>query len=386
MKDAEVPVAPFFALGVFMPIDFIQTVPPVILDGARYGTALLIMFLVHSARRTSRPVPILGVVAFLLIFSGGLSVLKSVVFDGNLFAPIVSLVSPLVAYLVVRTQVNHRWILLGFTFGCFLSALDILLQASGLPFLGTPSEYGFRHSGFSYSSTAVAPLLAVAICVALMPWVWEKRRTVLRIILVCVLLIALFLSQGRGGLAGLMAALAILAFIYLPRKPGLTIIATLVGGLAIVISGAAAALVDYISRTDIPGSSDITSGRANLNFAAWEAFWRAGVLGVDPAESHHYNPHMAPLSAALNIGPFGLIATSVVCILLLVVIFFAGRDFPIVLRMIAGIAFTVSLIEPNGFFVGFTGAVLVMICFANYRRNKSGSQQNEQWVGADMSV
>lgn len=247
-----------------------------------------------------------------------------------------------------------------------------------MPFLGAPSVYGFRYSGFSYGSTAVAPLIAVAICVVVMPWVWQNRRTVLRIILLGTLLSGLILSQGRGGLLGLIVALTVLVFVYLLRKPVLTLVWTIIGTVTLLVSGAVPALIDYVSRADAPGTSDLTSGRLELNLAAWQVFWRSGLLGLEPAEYDLYNPHMAPLSAALNIGPFGLVATSVICVLLFVIIVFAPSDFPVLFRMIASIALVTAFLEPTGFFVGFTGAMLVMICFAQYRGSSIQVQQERQ--------
>lgn len=361
------PAAPFFALGLIMPIDVFLSVPPIALDAVRYGLAALIVFLVYSRTRPSTKVSALDLVALLLILSGGVAVFKEAFFGGSLFIPVVSLVSALVAYLVIKARMHHRWLLLGFMAGCALSGLDIISQAAGLPYLGMPSEYGFRYSGFSFSSTNVAPLLAVAACIAIMPWAWEKRRIPLRVILTVILVVSLFLSQGRVGVVGLLAAVFILALIYLWRRPLRTIVLLAVGAVVFWASGLVEFLTDYLTRSDTPGRTDFSSGRSELNADAWDKFWRSGMLGLNPAEYDLYNPHVAVLSSALNIGPFGLFATGLICILLAVMVFFAGRDVPVLFRMIAAIALTTSLIEPTGFFVGFAGAVLIMVCFAHYR-------------------
>lgn len=129
------PAAPFFALGLIMPIDVFLSVPPIALDAVRYGLAALIVFLVYSRTRPSTKVSALDLVALLLILSGGVAVFKEAFFGGSLFIPVVSLVSALVAYLVIKARMHHRWLLLGFMAGCALSGLDIISQAAGLPYL-----------------------------------------------------------------------------------------------------------------------------------------------------------------------------------------------------------------------------------------------------------
>lgn len=108
METSKVPVAPFFVLGLFMPIDFVQGVPPAVFDVVRYGAALLIVFMAYSQRSNPRRAPLLGIVALLLIASGALSVVKSAVYGGSLFGAAVALISALAAYWVIKTQIHHR--------------------------------------------------------------------------------------------------------------------------------------------------------------------------------------------------------------------------------------------------------------------------------------
>src|SRR5699024_8110668 len=116
-NHGEVSVVPFFLLGVIMPINVIQGIPPIALDIIRYGLALLILYSLRSHRKPSKSVNLLELVAVLLILSGGLSVLKYVLYGGGLIAPLVSIISPIVGYLLARKRIHHRFFLIGFTFG-----------------------------------------------------------------------------------------------------------------------------------------------------------------------------------------------------------------------------------------------------------------------------
>ena len=366
-----VSAAPFFLLGLVLPIDTMGSVPPILFDVLRYGLALAIVVYVYSRRRDVQTNPLLGWVVLLLTTSGALAVAKALLLGGDLFTGIVAFISPLAAFLVVREMVNLRWILLGFVAGCTLSALDIIFQANGLPYLGVPSEYGFRYSGFSFGSTKVAPFLAVAICTVISPWAWARRRAVFRVGLLAVLATALFLSQGRGGLAGLLVALAVLVLPLLRRRPLAALGLLLVGLPALYLSGAFSALVGYVLRSGVSTTSDLTTGRAGLNSTAWDAFWAGGPLGVDPSIRHVLNPHIAPLTSAVDVGPFGLVATTIVCILLAYVMLFAPPRVPLLFRMIAAVSLVTALLEPNGFFVGFSGTMIVTLCFAQFARPRA---------------
>lgn len=365
-NHGEVSVVPFFLLGVIMPINVVQGIPPVALDILRYGLALLILYLLRSHRKPSKSVNLLELVASLLILSGGLFLLKSVLYGGGLIASLVSIISPVVGYLLARKRIHHRFILIGFTFGSALSALDIILQVLGLPFVGMPTAHGFRYSGFSFSSTAVAPLLAIALCVVLCPWVWHQKRLILRIILAILLVSGLFLSNGRVGALGLMIALIIYLVRQFARYPVRILLLLVVGGWVGAVLGLSQPLLNFFTRANVSGVDDITSGRGELNVAAWEAFWRGGLLGIPPAEYENFNPHIALLSFGLNVGPFGLIALGIVCVGLVVLVLSFYRDSFLLFSMIASIALTTSFVDSSGFFVGFTGTLLTMICFANF--------------------
>lgn len=371
----------FFSLGLIMPIDTIATIPPALVDVARYGLAVVILLGIYTRRRSLPKPPLVGVVSFLLITSGVLAVLKGAFLSGELLAAVVSLGSALIAFLLVREHRQFRPLLLGFLTGCLWSAVDIIMQFMGLPFLGTQSQYGFRHAGFSFSSTQVAPLLATAICLVITPWIWERRRALLRVILTCVLGSGLLLSQGRVGVAGILAALVLLFFIWMRQRPAVTFLVAGGASLFLYFSGAMAALLEYILRHG--GTGDFTSGRLDINLTAWNAFWTGGVLGVDPGTNSLLNPHIAPLSAGVNIGPFGLVATSIVCILLVWVALFSP-DTPTAFRMIAVVAFVTAMLEPSGFFVGFTKVVLLLICFSN---TTSTTETAERYPGTtDVST
>ena len=374
------PAWPVFLLGLIMPIDTIAGIPAAVMDVARYGLAGLILVAAHRSRREHQSPPIFVLAGGLLIACGVLSCVKAVVLGGSLLSATTALLSALVAFLFVRERLHLRALMAGFVFGCAWSALDIILQSSGLPFLGYASVDDFRYAGFSFSSTHVAPLLAVAICLVLTSWLWTRRRLVVRTVLLAVLGTGLFMSQGRVGVVGLLVALVVLAYSLASRRPAWAFGPVLVGVPVLYFTGAWSSLLDFMMRTDSPQTGEVTSGRAYLNAVAWDAFWQGGGIGVDPSQSYLYYPHMAPLTFALNLGPFGLFAVTCLCLLLAWVVLF-GWQTPQVFRMIASVALVTALIEPLGFFVGFTGAVLVLLCFA-----MMGSQEHQYRQGSASSL
>ncbi|MFS2242856.1 hypothetical protein [Microbacterium sp. OR16] len=377
-ERTRVSLAPYFLLGLVLPIDTVTGVPPILFDLLRYGLAIVIVLSARSRPRGRNLNTLLSFVTLLLMTSGALAIVKSIVFDSDLFTGAVAFVSPLAAFLVVRKMYHHRWIMLGFVAGCALSAIDIILQVNGLPYLGVPSDWGFRYSGFSFSSTKVAPFLAVALCVVITRWAWAEQRAVLRVLLATPLLVALFFSQGRVGVAGLLAALTVFGLTILARRPLAGLGLLLVGIPALHFSGVFSALLDYVLRSDVPGVTDLSSGRGIRNSAAWDAFSAGGLLGVDPATRQYLNPHIAPLTSGVDVGPFGFFATSVVCLFLAYMMFFASKRIPMVFRMIAAVALATAFIEPNGFFVGFSGTLLVALCFAQFAHM---GETSNGWAG-----
>lgn len=362
----RVPAWPFFLLGFLLPIDTIAGVSAVTLDVARYGVAAALIVWMLATRRAPRMNRALAWGGSLLMLTGTLGFVKAG-FSQDATAIVTSMVglgSVAVAFMVARNQVHFAAILRGFVAASVWSALDILMQWAGLPFLGTLTADAYRYSGFTFSSTHVAPLLAVALCVTLTHWAWRRRSLVVRMLATAILAAGLLVSQGRVGVAALGVALLVWLLARFAKRPARTLIAALIVGTPVFIfTGLDELLSQYLIRADRPGG--ITSGRTELNAQAWGAFTDAGFFGIDQSERGLYIPHLAPLTAGLDVGWLGLVSTTVLCLMLAWFAAFAPPRVPVVFRMIAAIALVAAMIEPTGFFVGFSRAMLLMLCLAS---------------------
>lgn len=355
-----------FALGVILPIDFISGVNPTYLDASRYG--LLIILFVRTRRDTSRDGNPFVLMCFAgLVFIGLASVAKGL--DGSpeqLVRGIIGILSALAGVLLSQRRGLHKDLLRGFILGMAASAADIALQVAGLPFFGMPSAFGFRYSGFSFNSTTLAPLLAIAAVLTLSSWLWPRpqggaRLIVLtfRLVVLAVLLGGLYESQGRGGVLSL--AVAVGAMLLHKSRRSRIRIALLAGlGLAVMVRFRSQ-LETLILRSD---SSDVTTGRGDLNAKAWQAFVADPVFGATPNDLESLNPHTPFLTFAIEAGFVGLMVAVLLTVALSIVLFrrpIPGGGHVFVVRCMAIIVLMTSLLEPDGLYVGLSKVLLLSI-------------------------
>lgn len=353
-----------FVLGLILPVDFVAGINPAYLDAARYG--LLVVLFLRTSRDTSSNSNRLLFACFAgLVFIGLMSVAKGL--DGNaeqLVRGLIGILSALAGVLLAQRRILHQDLLRGFVLGMTASAVDIVLQVAGLPFFGMPSAFGFRYSGFSFNSTTLAPLLAVAAVLTLSSWLWPTRTggvrlllSALRLAVLVVLLVGLYESQGRGGVLSLgVAAGAML--LHRSRRSRIRVV--FLAGLAI------AALVRYrpqletlILRSD---SSDVTTGRGDLNRQAWHVFVSDPLFGATPDELTTLNPHTPFLTFAVEAGSVGLFVAVLLTFALSIVLFRRtqhGAHYAFVVRAMAIIVLLTSLLEPDGLYIGLAKVLVV---------------------------
>lgn len=358
------------AFGVLLPIDFVQFIDPLYFDAARYGLAVILAL---RLRRTSSEPTHRGwaVSSALMIGLVGLvAAIKGYGEEGSLFTTgVTMLLSVAVSYQIARRTQVHSRILLGFVVGNLLSSIDIIFQYVGLPYIGMPSEWGDRYSGFSHISTTAAPLLAVSILIVIgmMERLREApaRHPMLLItsgLAVGTLMLALVLTNGRGGLVGLFAGILLLVVRGLRDGRASAFVAILV---------AIAAGFNY--RTTITGyfvrdgRTDLSSGRVERNADALAAFLREPLLGPDARVIQGLNPHTPILSFGLFAGLAGVIIALLLMWRLVRLAWegiWAESTASVLLGMVSAVILVASLLEPDGFFVGLAPLVILLIVFS----------------------
>lgn len=360
------PALTVFVLGLLLPIDYLQGVPTVALDGLRY--ALIAIIVVRVRRSGGLPLPILiaggsligiGVYCFV---SGTASGVQSLSIFG-----VVAMLSGLIGMMMASRNALHLPLLLGFLVGATASATDVVLQSLGLPYLGTPSIYGIEYSGFSEKRTHLAPILAIAAILYVTPYLWRGRRSLtylgLRFFGLCVTIVALVLSGGRAGFIGLGAALVLWAMLNVKRDP-----------LPVLSVAMAGAVVVYLQRDShlflrLFEDGIGESGRASRNFAALRAYLSAPILGPDPTSDiarDGSNAHFPVLVFGLNAGVLGVVGALLLMGVLALAVLRGTRQSTLHQHapLIALIMCITSLVEPVAFFIGAGRSVLLFVVLA----------------------
>ncbi|WP_343282044.1 O-antigen ligase family protein [Micrococcus sp. 2A] len=344
-----------------------QGVNSVALDAFRYVFAILIVILSHGGHRRISPLPALA--TFSLLTVNAIFLVKGTYgLQLDLFKPIVGLVSILLAFLISFRPWTFQPMLAGLTVGGLASAVDILLQYFGMPYIGMENTFGLRYSGLSFSSTNTAPLLGLASLAVIQgaPLKGACKNWLLRSVLVCILVSGMWISGGRGGFIAFSAALILMAITRMP--PIATVVMLAMAGIyaltAISFSSALDALLRVEERANAGGGTpDITSGRVEFNAVTWNAFADNPFFGPPISELDLLQPHTPVLLLAVQAGIIGLAAALLVLTLVIYRLFCPSRRVgdKTLIRSYAVVILIVSALEPNGFFVGIGKTVILMI-------------------------
>lgn len=357
-----------FALGIVLPIDLVSTIDPIIFDLIRYGLATSLIFRCRFTTKNQNKH--LNVSFWLLATIGAYITIAGIANGANemLVRGTIGILSALFALLLARISHLHSALLAGFVLGASLSGLDILLQVAGLPYLGSATDWGYRYSGLSFSSTNTAPFLANAV-VIILAYKWKLNTSSLngiivfslRLIALIILIPGLFYSGGRGGFAGLIFAFSIYGMFTFKLNP-LRVVTILTITIIFVMYNINF-FISYITRDGATEANGLSSGRSALNSEAWGAFLSAAPLGVPVSERVLYRPHTPVLTFALDAGLLGLIIGILLVSILAkaVLVPRESSNYPVVYRMIGGIMLVTSILEPAGFFIGFAKALLFLI-------------------------
>lgn len=392
-------------LGILLPIDVLGSVNPVVLDIIRYGLAGVLVFRTQ-ARPGNAPLRLSNYVVACLIIVALAPALRSAYLEGTLSASssLVGAASVLVGLMIAKRPTLIPYLLSGFVLGSSFSALDIVAQFLGLPYLGLPTQLGWRYPGLSFSSTNTAPFLACAIVLLLRPIGSAHRHlrhpplltdfyraTTLRAALALVLTVGLVLSGGRGGIGGLSLAVFLLIFLGYLKRPAITpfIMAAFVGLSVTQIDR----ILGYLNREG-GRTQGFSSGRYELNGQAWRAITESPLWGVPPPLSENLRPHTPILSFGVSAGILGLlIGVALVAVVARVALCPTRNPRPATTsaRLVCCVILVTSLLEPVGFFVGFTKAVILIAVISVWESTtlqapSSSRNRNDQYAANATSA
>lgn len=352
-------------LGLLLAVDYVRGFDGSMLDVLRYALCGLLIL-------KSRSHPLVrfdsnwhhAVVSLLLLIPAvglALTVVHQSAAQTREF--VIAAGSVAVSALVVRREGVLQPLLIGFAVSMTVSAIDIVAQLVGLPYLGVTSRFGTSFSGFSMTRTQASPLFAMAMLIAASPYAWSlvgRRRPVVTIRVVVFLAcgIALVLTAGRGGLVALVAVAATRALVLCVSRPRVVLVAT----GALLLAGVAYLASPYAEMFLRDG--DISSGRNDLNAAAFEAFLSSPLTGVDPTLiGDPLRPHTPILFFAIQVGAVGFVGAIA---LSLIVGWLALRGcctFDSRVRLggeFLVVATVIGVLEPSGFFVGLSKVLLLL--------------------------
>lgn len=365
--------------GVLFPIDVLGGVNPLFIDILRYILALVLIVSIQSKSQTRNEIALIG--AILLLCLNLVSSIRALLADNTEIAlqSIIGFISIIFAYLVTRNAFLNRKMLTGFLIGAVWSALDIILQVAGLPYLGTTTDWGTRYPGLGLSSTNTAPFLALGLVLVISNFLWKRSTpmTILRVVAGIILATGLLFSGGRGGIAGITLAIVVFLVVQLRNRPIFAIFSGTIG-IAWFLAEAPQ-IANFLTRDG--SDSGFATGRAALNAAAWNAFTQGGPFGIDLATRVEYRPHTPILSFALSTGALGLVAT--VCLIgFLVWRLFHTPSYKTtdrtLVRMMAAVILVATLLEPWGFFIGLAKGIILMMTYGSQvdHRTMSGSHDS----------
>lgn len=352
-------------LGILFPVDVLGSVNPFFIDMLRYVLVLVLIISLQALPRHRSNMAI--VAATLLLCINFIVTARGLLAEhtGLVLQSLIGIISVVLAYLVTRSACLNRKMLIGFLFGTTWSALDIILQVVGLPYLGTATEWGTRYPGLGATSTNTAPFLALGLVLVISNFLWKRSTpwAILRIGSAVLLATGLLLSGGRGGLAGIALAIAIFLVTQLRNRP--MVVTFFVAVAAAWILTKAPQIRNFLTRDG--SDSGFATGRDVLNALAWEAFLRGGPLGIDLAKRSEYRPHTPILSFTLNAGAVGLVVTLILTGFLLWRLLQASNRTTAatsaLVRMMASVIFVTTLLEPWGFFLGLAKGIILMMVY-----------------------
>lgn len=275
-------------------------------------------------------------------------------------------------------------LLLGFRIAVVASAVAALLASAGATGLVAPVVQNYGQWGFSYRSTAFSYELAIGLVIWLFATVRSGRHRAAWAVEGGVLVGALLVSGGRGGLVAAVLVLVLaLTSVQVRRRASVSLLGLSVLTLVAVSTSNSILsldrLIGYGGNSTRTLNTDYSAGRLEIFSSAVDAIMRNPVFGsgfdakVPSADGAVLS---APHNAILTMMLYGGIICGVGA---LIVLLTAARHCVREMRSTTGIqlvgavlaVFLVrSVVESGGVFLGLSGSLLfaAMVAEARYSR------------------
>ena len=371
---ALLPLSALAALfAALLPIWSVDTISPLVFDGARLGLAFAIFMKARSTGRqlcsaSARRMAIaLGATGVILVVAGAFRP------DPIGLSMGYTMVLAVATAWMALFRVDQPWYFLGgYLFGVTASAVVLILHGMGFTALTPLADAGIhRLSGLSSSAPLVGFELAIAIIIAAVGFTNRKHRVLLAVaVLIC--LIALLMSGGRGGVAALgIAGLVAVRWRWVKFMPAAFVTVLGWGVVSTILDSGRT--INTFARILGTGEirSDATSGRIGLFDASLTAIVQDPILGTGLSQflGQQYGNGLTPHFALFTFYVAGGVLAGVLVLSMLGFIVQrlvlksprrfgpAGRVSYLVLAALLAMAIT----EPNGPFVGTQATTLLLL-------------------------
>lgn len=361
---------PTWTLGIWgflLPIWAVPRTEPAYFDAARVLVTILIVVRsmpqnsehpggLWKAKVLSWVAPILALGTIVLFLSLAREDSRGIPLGRNM------IIAALIVCAVLFCTRDVRSVLAGYFVGVTASASILILQALKIADLSPQDAPGyFRATGLAPSSTLVSIELAIGLILGLSALGAGRRLARISMVPTALIFIAILLSGGRVGVAGLLVSLLLAAFAGWIR---LYLVVVLGALIAVAIWIGESLGIDLFTLDRLLNGSpqsmqtDYGSGRAALNGEAIDSIrsnWLEGSTLDQFVNQNGASPHSPVLVFGVVAGVAGLI----LCVCLTIRILYRMARRPAVSSatarscyLILGVLFASIILEPDGAFVG----------------------------------
>jgi len=385
-------------LGFLMPLTSVPGIPYSAVVAARLVLTVILMARWSadaSPRSRSRIRGVLLPIAALGALVGALGVMRN---DHLATSTALSMPeSAAVAFVLAGRSRAFPGLALGFVSGTVASAaVAIYQQSAGIDSGGALVA---RYLGLSVSSTRVSYEYAIALVIlgfAVARSVSRPAHTMVRLALGALLLFALALTGGRGGLLALGFALVAVSNVASPAAQRARALALIF--VAVVLAGVSGGVnLPVVSR--IIGSAGLSGGSnvgvSNGRSALWSESLQAisshpfGGLGIDNFISQYgVEPHASPVFFGVAAGAFGLAVALGLVLRLWIIALVPRRRLLRTSSLAVGILAVLAVravLEPTSPLVGVEEVSLLAICI-RLLGEEGGQAESEAEAGVGLEV
>lgn len=318
--------------GVLLPIDAIGDVPALLLHSAQYGGLLWLVWSFSpslDADRRRQVVRLALLVAAVGIVREVGSLARADRF--GIFIAAVMVLGAATAPLVAERVRAHRPLMAGFMAGVLLSAVVSIMQSFDIGIIREGNSSGERFPGFASTTMLLTWHLAFALIIAcyfLLSRPQQRLHRLTAVVLVPLAVVALVGNGAQGGLLGLGAAGAFIAWrgrkMWTARSVrrilGTALLGTVAIGVVVVAAGISTPTIDGLL-----GQGDYRNelGRLEVNAQGFRTLVEHPLVGTGRTnfeDQYDLAPHFLPLEAGVTSGVIGFLLGTALLVFVLILV------------------------------------------------------------------